>query len=183
LPAFTVKRDTAAGTWNRLLPSLIPMSQPCRPAWIARLGNGTATPRAPFSASTTMSYRHGCAEQAAAATRRRRQLQTWMHVHPGWMPAIELKGEAHADIANARERPVIYWIDNTVFAELVARAGLHQAGIRAHHYSDWVHEYGQSLLSRPSCNGESSSLSSGSWMNASSAIRTPTSGPCASLPP
>jgi lauroyl/myristoyl acyltransferase len=87
-------------------------------------------------------------QQAAAATRRRRQLQTWMHVHPGWMPAIELKGEAHAAIANARERPVIYWVDNTVFAELVARAGLHQAGIRAHHYSDWVHEYGQSLLSR-----------------------------------
>jgi hypothetical protein len=86
--------------------------------------------------------------KAIAASLRRRQLQTWMHVHPGWMPTIRLKGDPHTDIANAHERPVIYWIDNTVFAELIARAGLHQAGIRAHHYSDWVHEYGQSLVSR-----------------------------------
>jgi hypothetical protein len=106
------------------------------------------TTRAVLGLNDDADYRTICAEQAIAASLRRRQLQTWMHVHPGWMPTIRLKGDPHTDIANAHERPVIYWIDNTVFAELIARAGLHQAGIRAHHYSDWVHEYGQSLVSR-----------------------------------
>lgn len=79
---------------------------------------------------------------------RKRILQTTMMRNPDWSPLVEVSGNTQRDIANIAARPVIYWIDNTIYAELIARIALHQSRIKAMHYSDHVHENGGIWLAR-----------------------------------
>ena len=75
-------------------------------------------------------------------------LQTAMIKFDNWMPQIDIIGNTQTETVASGQRPVIYWIDNTIFAELIGRAGLCQAGIKALHYSANVHEHGGTWLGR-----------------------------------
>jgi lauroyl/myristoyl acyltransferase len=86
-------------------------------------------------------------EQATATTSRKRLLHAAMMRHPNWLPNVTIIGNPQVETATSSTRPAIYWVDNTIFAELFARIGLHKAGVNAMHYSDYVHEQGHTWLS------------------------------------
>ncbi len=83
----------------------------------------------------------------AALWSRKLILQAGMIRWPDWTLPVSISGTAHLDGAVGSGRPVIIWADNTIMAELAGRAGVAQAGIRAMHHSDWVHEHGTSHAS------------------------------------
>lgn len=90
-----------------------------------------------------------CIRQSSISHVTRKQImQTAMIRNADWKPHIEVLGNTQRDIVEAGSRPVIYWIDNTIHAELQARIAIFQRNIKAMHYSDHVHEKGGIWLAR-----------------------------------
>jgi hypothetical protein len=87
-------------------------------------------------------------QQAKATSFRKRILQTAAHKFALWRPQIDITGASHVNFTTSASKPTIYWIDNTIFAELIGRMAFHQMGIDALHYSDWVDEHGGTWLGR-----------------------------------
>jgi hypothetical protein len=57
----------------------------------------------------------------------------------GWRADIHLEGRGHLDDALAAGRGAILWVAPFVFASLVAKRALHEAGFRVHHLSSAGH--------------------------------------------
>ncbi|WP_108880646.1 hypothetical protein [Anderseniella sp. Alg231-50] len=79
---------------------------------------------------------------------RDRQLKAVMMRYPRWKPEVEVTGAVPHAVLQAEKRPIVYWADNTVFAEFLGRMALHQLGVRSTQFSDHVHGDGHTWLGK-----------------------------------
>lgn len=75
------------------------------------------------------------------------QMMALMTRYRSWAPHIELHGNLPESLAS-HDGPVIYWMDNTVFAPIIGRMALHMAGLKPFQYSDHVHGDGHTWLGK-----------------------------------
>lgn len=69
-------------------------------------------------------------------------LQLLRRVGPGgWHPTVRLRGTQHLEAARAEGRGVILWISAFLYADLIAKMGLHDAGLAVSHLSRRSHGF------------------------------------------
>jgi lauroyl/myristoyl acyltransferase len=64
----------------------------------------------------------------------------------GWRADVRLEGREHLDRALAAGHGAILWVAPFVFASLVAKRALHEAGVRVHHLSSAAHGFSSTRL-------------------------------------
>jgi lauroyl/myristoyl acyltransferase len=64
----------------------------------------------------------------------------------GWRADVRLEGREHLDRALAAGHGAILWVAPFVFADIVAKRALHEAGVRVHHLSSAGHGFSSTRL-------------------------------------
>ena len=104
-------------------------------------------PSQPWSTARTWTPRPAAIGKGLQRNHRLNQLCFVASWRPGgWSPQITVTGTEHLHVALAAGRGAVLWVAPFVFAPLVAKRGLHQAGFSVHHLSRPSHGFSSTRL-------------------------------------